>query len=59
MRWKGEGNNSINVTQRDVMASLIAHGVSLDEATATMLDATRKCVEGDQEAAGWDWQQKS
>ncbi len=56
MRWKGEGNSSINVTQRDVMASMIAHGVSLDEATATMLDATRKCVEGDQEASGWDWQ---
>ena len=56
MCWHGQGDSCINVTQRDVMASLIAHGVSLDEATATVLDATRKCVADDPQAAGWDWQ---
>ena len=25
MRWRGEGDSAINITQRDVMASLLAH----------------------------------
>ena len=58
MRWRGEGDSAINVTQRDVMAALIAHSVSLNEATATILDATRQCVAGDPEAAKWDWRQE-
>ena len=58
MRWRGEGDSAINITQRDVMASLIANSVSLSEATATVLDATRGCVAGDPEAAKWDWRQE-
>jgi hypothetical protein len=58
MGWHGAGDSAINITQRDVMASLIAHNVSLAEATTTVLDATRKCVAGNPEAAKWDWRQE-
>jgi RecA-family ATPase len=55
MQWGGAGKAAINVTQRDVMASLVARNISLDEATATVLEATRRCVANNPEAADWDW----
>ena len=58
MRWRGSGDSAINVTQRDTMASLLRHHIALDEATTTVLEATRRCVAGDPEAARWDWQQE-
>ena len=58
MRWHGEGDSAINVTQRDVMASLLAQGTSLSEATTILLDATRQCVAGDSAAASWNWGQE-
>jgi hypothetical protein len=58
MRWHGPGNTAINVTQRDVMASLLRHHVALNEATATVLEATRHCVSGYPEAAKWDWHEE-
>jgi hypothetical protein len=55
MCWHGSGDSSINITHRDVMGSLLGHGVGLDEATDTILAATKACVAGNPEAAGWDW----
>jgi hypothetical protein len=58
MRFKGSGDTAINITRRDVMGSLLRHHVSLSEATATILEATRHCVTDVAEAAGWDWQKE-
>jgi len=55
MTWHGAGNSAINVTQRDVMGSLLRQGVCLDEATATILEATRRRVADDPAAHNWDW----
>jgi RecA-family ATPase len=55
MRWHGDGDTAINVTQRDVMASLLRHHISLAEATSTVFAATRQCVADDPAAANWDW----
>ena len=58
MRWLGEGDSAINITQRDVIASLIAHGGILDEVVATVLAATRACVAGDPKTANWNWKEE-
>jgi hypothetical protein len=56
MRWHGPGDTAINIVQRDVMASMLKQGIALEEATAVILEATRKCVAGDPAAASIDWE---
>ena len=58
MRLHGPGDSSINITQRDVMAALLGQGISLTEATETVLTATQACVAGTPEAANWDWHEE-
>jgi hypothetical protein len=55
MRWRGPGDSAINVTQRDVTAAMLAHGIGAEETVRTVLDATRVCVAGDPETAAWIW----
>ena len=58
MTWRGVDSTAINVTQRDVIASMLAQGVGLEETVRTVLDATRGCVSAEPEAAKWDWQEE-
>jgi RecA-family ATPase len=55
MKWRGPAGTSIHITQRDVVASMLARGIGLEETVRTVLEATRACVASDPEAANWDW----
>ena len=58
MTWRGADSTAINVTQRDVIASMLASGIGLEETVRTVLDATRACVAAEPEAGRWDWQEE-
>ena len=58
MTWRGADSAAINVTQRDVVASMLASGIGLEETVRTVLDATHACVSAEPEAAKWDWQEE-
>ena len=54
MRFEG-GDQGIHATQLRCTGSLLRSGVAADEVVETVLEATRKAVEGDERAAAWDW----
>ena len=56
MRFEGEGDRCIHATQVSVTAALLNHGVSWDEATREVLEATERAVAGDVRTANWNWQ---
>ena len=55
MQFHGAGDSAIHLTQLSVTASLLRAGVSLVEATSTVLEATRAAVANDPE---WDWRRE-
>jgi hypothetical protein len=55
MRFKSEGKTKVNVTQRDVTASLTGRGRPIDETVARVLAATRAMAERDPRCKDWDW----
>jgi hypothetical protein len=55
MRHKGPGDASIHRTQLHCTGSLVRCGCPVDDAVFTVLEATKKAVAGDPEAARWNW----
>jgi AAA domain len=58
MQFKGEGASAIHPTQVSCTASLLRAGVSVEDATDTVLEATQRAAAGDPECADWDWDQE-
>ena len=58
MRFEGPGDSAINITQTEVMGSLLRHHVALTEATKTVLEATQRAVANMPEANSWDWREE-
>ena len=58
MSYEGPGRNALDITQRDTIGALLNRGTSLDEATETVLGATKRAVAGTPHAAGWDWEEE-
>jgi AAA domain len=55
MRFKGGGDTAINITRRDVAASMLARGIGVEEIVRILLDATKKAVADDPRCAHWRW----
>jgi hypothetical protein len=55
MQFQGSGETAIHTTQLSCTASLLFAGTSVEEATAIVLEATRRCVANDPRAENWDW----
>ena len=55
MQWHSSGDNGIHLTQRACTASLLRAGQAVDSVVAEVLEATRRAVANDPEAADWDW----
>ena len=55
MQHRGAGDSSIHLTQLSTTASLLRQGVSLQETTRIVIDATRAAAGND---ARWDWRKE-
>jgi AAA domain len=55
MRFKGAGDNAVNVTQRDVTASLTGRGRPVEETVARVLAATKVMAATDERCKDWNW----
>jgi hypothetical protein len=55
MRFKGAGETAIHPTQLSVTASMLCAGVTVDDAVAEVLQATRDAAGKDPRTADWDW----
>jgi hypothetical protein len=53
MTFEGPGDSAVHPTQLSVAASLLRNGVTLEETTRTVLEATRTAVAND---PTWNWQ---
>ena len=55
MRWQGKGDSAINITRRDVAASMLARGIGVEEVVRTIINATKACVADIPECKNWKW----
>jgi AAA domain len=58
MYFGGGEDFGIHPTQLRCTAALLRQGVSIDEVVDTVLEATRRAVAGNPEAAKWNWQRE-
>jgi RecA-family ATPase len=58
MRFKGDGDAGIHLTELQCTASLIRCGCPVDDTVFTVLEAVRKCTANDDRAQNWDWGQE-
>ena len=55
MTYQGAGNSGIHCTLRDVSASLLRAGVTVEAVRDQLLEAEHRIMDGDPRAANWNW----
>jgi hypothetical protein len=55
MRYQGEGDAAIHLTQLHCTGSLLRCGCPVDDVVFAVLEATKKAVAGNPAAASWNW----
>jgi RecA-family ATPase len=58
MKWQGNGDTAINITQRDCAAKMLREGCSVDVTVDYILGATEQAVADELAANDWDWNEE-
>jgi RecA-family ATPase len=58
MKWQGDGDTAINITQRDCSAKMLREGCTVDVVVDYILGATEQAVAGDLAASDWNWNEE-